>query len=172
MKIDTPAWAMRRVEVEDYGAARDSHLRGALQIKWPDLRELRAWSKRQGWPTPRFGFEAAFLAKLFDSQTNFAQAIGESGIELTIPRREYTLSTERLTELDALYEARSSSGRPVGWGGLVEELREIRRAVEAGVVIQVEGGPTMQSWQEFYSWAHGQYHMLEDGADKWIGDDR
>lgn len=103
---------------------------------------------------------------------NFVQAISASGIELTIPRQAYTLSTERLTELDALYEARSSSGRPVSWGGLVEELREIRRAVEAGVVIQVDGGPTMQSWQDFYTWAHGRYHMLEDGADKWIGDDR
>lgn len=172
MKIGPPAWAMTRVEAEDYGAAQDSHIRGALQIKWPDLRELRAWCKRQGWPAPRFGFEAAFLAKLFDSQMNFVQAISESGIELTIPQREYTLSTERLKELDALYEARSSSGQPVGWGGLVEELREIRRAVEAGVVIQVEGGPTLGSWQDFYAWAHGQYHMLEDGADKWIGDDR
>jgi hypothetical protein len=106
MKIDTPAWAMRRVEAEDYGVARDTNRRGALHIKWPDLRELRAWSKRQGWPTPRFGYEAAFLAKLFDSQMNFVQAISESGIELTIPQREYTLSTERLRELDALYEAR------------------------------------------------------------------
>lgn len=172
MKIGPPAWAMNRAEAEDYGMARDAHLRGALQIKWPDLRELRAWSKRQGWPAPRFGFEAAFLARLFDSQMNFVQAINESGIELTIPKREYTLSTERLGELDALYEARSSSGHPVSWGELVEELREIRRAVEAGVVIQVEGGPTMGSWQEFYTWAHGRYHMLEDGADKWIGDDR
>jgi hypothetical protein len=172
MKIGPPAWAMRRVEAEDYGAAQDSHLRDALQIKWPDLRELRTWSKRQGWPTPRFGFEATFLARLFDSQMNFAQAISQSGIELHILRQEYTLSTERLAELDALYEARSSGGRPVSWGGLVEELREIRRAVEAGVVIQVEGGPTLRSWQEFYAWAHGRYHMLEDGADKWIGDDR
>jgi hypothetical protein len=172
MKIDIPTWAMRRVGAEDYGAAQDAHRRDALQIEWPDLKGLRAWSKRQGWPTPWFGFEAAFLAELFDSQMNFVQAIGESGIELHIPRQEYTLSMKRLTELDALYEARSSSGQPVSWGGLVEELREIRRAVEAGVVIQVDGGPTLRSWQEFYEWAHGRYHMLEDGSDHWIGDDR
>ncbi|MCL4862476.1 MAG: hypothetical protein KJZ93_23885 [Caldilineaceae bacterium] len=172
MKIDTPAWAMKRAEAEDYRVAREMHHRGALQIKWPNLRGLRAWSKGQGWPTPWFGFEAAFLAKLFDSQMNFVQAISESGIELHIPQRAYTLSTERLSELDTLYEARSSSGRPVRWGMLVEELREIRRAVEAGVVIQVAGGPTMRSWQGFYEWAHGRYHMLEDGSDHWIGDDR
>lgn len=29
----------------------------------------------------------------------------------------------------------------------------------------------MRSWQQFYTWAHGRYHMLEDGYDTWIGDD-
>lgn len=172
MKTAIPAWAMRRVEVEDYGVARDTHSQGTLQIQWSNTKELRAWSKLQGWPTPWFGFEAAFLAKLFKSQTNFVQAISESGIELHIPQSAYTLSIERLRELDALYEERSPSGQPVGWRMLVEALREIRRAVEAGVVIQVEGGPTMRSWQGFYEWAHGRYHMLEDGSDNWIGDDR
>ena len=172
MKIAIPAWAMRRAEAEDYGVARDMQRQGTLQIQWPNLNGLRAWSKLQGWPTPWFGFEAAFLAKLFDSQMNFVQAISESGIELQILQPAYTLLVERLRELDALYEERSPSGQPVRWRILVEELREIRRAVEAGVVIQVEGGPAMRSWQGFYEWAHGRYHMLEDGSDNWIGDDR
>jgi hypothetical protein len=59
----------------------------------------------------------------------------------------------------------------VSWGVLVEELRALRRAVEAGVVVQVEDGPRLQTWQGFYEWAHGRYHMLEDGYDRWIGDD-
>lgn len=171
MKTAIPAWAMRRAEAEDYGVVQDAHRRGALQINWPNLKSLRDWSKLRGWPTPRFGFEAAFHARLLESQFNFASALNESGIELHIPLREYTLSLERLQELDALYEKRSPSGQPVGWEPLVEELREIRRSVEAGVVVQVEGGPSMQSWQEFYAWAHGRYYMLEDGADHWIGDD-
>ncbi len=171
MKTAIPAWAMRRAEAGDYGVVQAAHRRGALQIKWPNLKALRDWSKLQGWPTPWFGFEAALLAKLLESQPNFACALNESGIELHIPQREYTLSLERLQELDALYEKRSPSGRPAGWEPLVEELREIRRAVEAGVVVQVEGGPRMQTWQGFYEWAHGRYHMLEDGSDHWIGDD-
>jgi hypothetical protein len=142
-----------------------------MQIKWPNRKALSDWTKLQGWPTPWFGFEAAFLAKMFESQMNFEQAINESGIEIHIPQQAYTLSVERLKELDALYAERSPSGRPVRWGILVEELREIRRAVEAGVVVQVEGGPNLQTWQGFYDWAHGRYHMLEDGYDKWIGDD-
>jgi hypothetical protein len=171
MTTAIPAWAMRRAVAEDYGVVRDAHSRGALQIKWPDLKALRDWSKLQGWPTPWFGFEAAFLARLLESRTNFVCALNESGIELHIPQQAYTLSLERLRGFDALYEERSPSGRPTGWRLLVENLREIRRAVEAGVVVQVEGGPGMETWQGFYAWAHGRYHMLEDGSDNWIGDD-
>lgn len=82
-----------------------------------------------------------------------------------------TISTEEINELDELYEARSPSGRPTSWGALVEKLRTIRRTVEAGTVVVIEDGPTLQDWQTFYAWAHGRYHMLEDGYDSWIGDD-
>jgi hypothetical protein len=82
------------------------------------------------------------------------------------------ISTEMLKTLDAMYAARSPSGQPTSWRALVEELRQIRRAVEAGVVVQVEGAGTLRTWQEFYTWAHGRYHMLEDGCDPWIGDDK
>lgn len=81
------------------------------------------------------------------------------------------ISAEKLKTLDEMYEARSPSGYPTSWRHLVEELREIRRAVEAGTVVQVEGGGTLRTWQQFYDWAHGRYHMLEDGCDSWIGDD-
>ena len=88
------------------------------------------------------------------------------------PEREYTVSAEKVEELDALYAARSESGRPVSWGPLVEELREIRRSVEAGFLVKIEDGPELRTWEGFYEWAHGRYHALEDGYDAWIGDDR
>jgi hypothetical protein len=53
----------------------------------------------------------------------------------------------------------------------VESLREVRRAVEAGVVVHVDG-KQLTSFDSFYSWAHGRYHALEDGYDSWIGDDK
>ena len=172
MKSDLPGWAMRRAAAADYRFVQDAHGRGAIQIKWPDRKALRDWAKLQGWPTPWFAFEAAFLAKSFESPLNFERAINESGIEIQIPQQAYTLSADGLSELDDLYAERSTSGRPVSWGTLVEELRSVRRAVEAGVVVQVEGGPALRTWQGFYDWAHGRYHMLEDGYDKWIGDDQ
>jgi len=100
-----------------------------------------------------------------------AQGTNESSDEMHTSKPEYTISSEKLAELDALYAERSASGRPTGWGALVEALREIRRTVEAGVIVKVDGAPDLRSWQGFYSWAHGRYHMLEDGYDRWIGDD-
>ena len=172
VKSNLPAWAMRKAEAEDYGVVQDAHSRGAMQIKWPNRKTLRDWAKPQAWPTPWFAFEAAFLAKSFESPLNFERAINESGIEIQILQQAYTLSAERLRELDVLYAERSTSGQPVSWGTLVEALRAIRRAVEAGVVVQVEDGPRLRTWQGFYEWAHGRYHMLEDGYDRWIGDDQ
>lgn len=87
------------------------------------------------------------------------------------PKQKRTITADKLKELDALYAERSSSGRPTSWGILVNELRIIRRAVEAGTVVTVADGPQLTTWQDFYGWAHGRYHMLEDGYDSWIGDD-
>jgi len=55
---------------------------------------------------------------------------------------------------------------------LVEELRKIRRQIESGMVVKIEGTQsTLTNWNEFYEWAHDRYSILEDAADKWIGDD-
>jgi hypothetical protein len=172
MTAAIPAWAMRGAAADDHGAAREAHGRNALQITWPERKALREWSRLRGWPTPWFGFHSAFLARMLESPVNFASALEESGIGLRIPRREHTLSLDQVRELDELYEKRSSYGHAQWWGILVEELREIRRAVQAGVVVQVEGGPRLQSSEGFYRWAHGRYHMLEESADTWILDDR
>lgn len=86
-------------------------------------------------------------------------------------KSEHTITIENLSELDALYEQREN-GRPTRWGDLVYQLRQIRRLVEGGVRVKIEGTSTvLTSWSSFYSWAHGRYHMLEDGYDSWIGDD-
>jgi len=171
MKIEIPVWAMRPATAEDYEVVQAAHGKGTMQITWPDRKALRQWSRQHVWPAPWFGFEKAFLAKMIESPQTFTQALADSGIEIQIPQREFILSGARQKELDSLYAERSPGGLPVSWGILVEDLREIRRAVEAGVAVQVEDGPRLQTWQGFYEWAHGRYHMLEDGADRWIGDD-
>ena len=99
-----------------------------------------------------------------------SRALNKSGINIHIPIKEHTLTIETLKELDALYEEREDMGvlgrRPTGWGTLVTKLRKIRRLVEAGVKVKIEGTQTvLNTWQSFYNWAHGRYHMLEDGYD-------
>jgi hypothetical protein len=170
MRPELPAWALQPATADDHALARDARQRGVLRITWPDEKALRAWSKQQGWRAPFFGFEDDFLGRMLLSPENFALALAGSGVALQLPRREYALPAEELAELDGMYAARGAGGRPNQWGALVAELRAIRRAVEAGVSVQVEGAP-LRTWQEFYSWAHGRYHMLEDGYDDWIGND-
>lgn len=169
MTSQIPQWAMRIATPEDLNIVREAHGRGTLQIEWPNDNAVRAWAKQQAWPNPWFGFEKAFLTHMLENQANFALALQQSGLQLHLLRKEYLLSNEKIEAFDALYAARSEDGRPTSWGTLVEELREIRRAIEAGVQIQLEDGSQLSSWQDFYSWAHGRYHMLEDGYDEWIG---
>lgn len=171
MNTTVPTWALRPAGPEDYAAAQEAHARGITIVTWPDLQALRGWAVSHGWPHPRFSIKEAFMTSMLANEANFQLSVRDSGVQVQIPAREVTISPAWLEELDALYAARSASGRPSDWGQLVEELRAIRRAVEAGVVVQVDGGPTLHTWQDFYTWAHGRYHMLEDGYDRWIGDD-
>jgi hypothetical protein len=90
--------------------------------------------------------------------------------------KEHIITFEMLKELDALYEDHEVITGTMQvhrlLGVLVDELRKIRRLVEAGVVVKIEGTETvLKNWQDFYTWAHGRYYRLEDGYDKWIGDD-
>ncbi|MBE2199708.1 MAG: hypothetical protein IAE79_13920 [Anaerolinea sp.] len=178
MSQNIPAWAKQRVlpDDPDFLEVRRLHHQGRTQIQLPDLKELKGWAKSHGWPTPWFGFKEAFIARLFESNETFSLALNESGINMLIPIKEHTLTIKRLEELDALYEETEDRGvlgrRPTRWGSLVSALREIRRLVEVGVKVNVEGTDTvLTTWQSFYDWAHGRYHMLEDGYDSWIGDD-
>ena len=110
MKTSLPTWALRAATPEDQGFARDAHRLGRTHIKWPDLKALHAWAKQQGWSTPWFGFEEAFITTMLESKENFERAINESGIAIHIPKRDHMISVEKLRELDALYEEREDMG--------------------------------------------------------------
>lgn len=183
-RLHPPRWAMRTAHPGDRDVAAEAHDRGVLKTNWdPDSNwdtdarshhiegPPKAWAKAHGWPTPFFSFRSVFLKKLLESDETFDLALAESGVRLYIPKAEHALDAADLARLDTLYEARDDeTGRPSDWGTLVEDLREIRRAVEAGVVVTVDSHE-LDSWQAFYSWAHGRYGALEDGSDSWIGDD-
>lgn len=161
-----PSWAQTTAEPQDYAAVLARHGHDPDMIRWPDLGKLKLWARQQKWPVPWFGFQRAFVRKMLENEDNFHRAIRLSGLVCVIPKSEHQVSARELRELDDLY---LEAGR--SWDALVVGLRELRRAVEAGVAISIEDGPTLRSWQAFYSWAHGRYPRLEEGCDHWIGDD-
>ena len=167
MKYDLPGWAKKKVEPGQRSAAemRELYDQGRAQIQLPDLKELKRWAKSRSWPTPWFGFQNAFLTKLFESDETLSSALESSGIKIHVPIPKHTVTQERVADFDELYEGRR-------FELLVDHLREKRRLVEAGIEVDIEGTDTvLKSWQDFYSWAHGRYPLLEEGADSWIGDD-
>ena len=174
MEKGIPDWAREMATPQDRRRAIAAYRRWTWQITWPERRAVRAWAKRQGWPAPWFIFDGRFIDKMLESDENFALALEEGGIQVSLPLDYYEISDEKLKALDALYEEREEMGalgmRPVGWGSLVGELREIRRAVEADVMIAIDDRK-IKSVGSFLTWAHGRYPLLEDGYDSWIGDD-
>ena len=154
----------RSVTPADRAATASAREANTLRTNWSAAGDLKGWAKQQGWPAPWLNFEAKFFETLLANDANFALAIANSGLKLSIPLAEYTMTANELQKLDVEYED------PQSWRWLVESLREIRRAVEAGVVVHVEE-QTLTDFNSFYSWAHGRFHMLEDGADEWIGMD-
>lgn len=189
-RLPIPSWALRQAGSGDWRVAAEAHRRDVLEINWnrpgnrfaprlgppilpgPPLE----WAKAQGWRLPWLGRfldpSGTFLDAALVSEERFERTLRESGAVFFVPRQEYVLGAAELRKLDALYAARDGeTGRPDRWGELVAELRDLRRAVEAGVEVEVEGR-RLRSFSAFYDWAHGRFHALEDGYDAWIGDDR
>jgi hypothetical protein len=166
-----PSWALKTAEPEDYPALAGGRRPDPDMIRWPDPAKLKAWARQQRWPLPFFGFKRAFVDKMMESEDSFRRAVRHSGIAWVIPKSAHLLSAGELRDLDDLYREPAAEQRRGSWNALVIGLREIRRAIEAGVAITIEGGPTLRSWQAFYSWAHARYPGLEEGSDHWIGDD-
>lgn len=154
----------RPVTPADRKAVAVAHKEGLMRTNWMEAGDLKGWAKQQGWPTTWLNFESKFYETMLANDDNFALAVSESGLQIIIQKTEYTISAEELETFDGMYD------NPQNWRWLVESLREVRRAIEAGVVVHVED-KTLTSWSSFYNWAHGRYHMLEDGADEWIGMD-
>lgn len=159
-----PDWAYRPVAPTEREAAEQAHKKGTMRTNWHEAGSLKSWARRQGWPTSWLKLESKFYETMLANDANFALALSTSGLKIRIPKAEHTLTAADLRRFDA------HSKDPQKWSWLVEELREVRRAIEVGVVVNVED-QQLTSFDSFYRWAHGRYHMLEDGADEWIGMD-
>jgi hypothetical protein len=160
-----PTWAIENATVEDRERVVAAQRDDTLQIQWPATTGIRGWAKEQGWSSSWFSFESRFMKRILANDADFALAINESGIALTIPKQIATISDERLQELDAEYANRQV------WWALVASLREIRRMIEMDIDVAMDGR-IFKEVGSFLTWAHQRYPMLEEGYDSWIGDDK
>lgn len=159
-----PDWALRSAGPGDRAEVSGARKKNQLVTNWHDVPGLRKWARSKRWRTAWLTFQSAFFDKMLENDDNFAMVLAETNLTLRIPIEAYTLDPKQISEFDALYE----SGY---FRLLVDELREVRRAVEAGVTVYA-GDVKMTSFQSFYSWAHGRYYALEDDTNSsWIGDD-
>ena len=162
--MDLPAWAITKATAPDRAIAKKAYEDGTAKIVFRDYASLRQWMKDNGWKKPWLFLRKSFIKQLFAHDENYRLVLRERIVEIRIPKKNVTISDKQLKDIDESYDERS-------WSYVVEALREMRRAIEAGVVIQVDG-KTLKSWNEWYTWAHSRYYLLEEGSDKWIGDDR
>ena len=165
MSSHCPDWALREAEAGDLASVQRLGSQIDVLTHWPESKILRKWAGQQGWRALFFFFRSAFMAQMLESEAKFDRAIRHSGIRIRLPKAEHLFSARELKNLDELYAERAH------WNLLVQELREIRRAAEAGVVITIGSESPIRDWQSFYTWAHRRYPKLEEGADHWIGDD-
>jgi hypothetical protein len=79
------------------------------------------------------------------------------------------LTREKLNTLDEAY--REYNRKSVNF--LVKELRKLRKSVQEGEEIKIEGSEkTLKTFSDFYFWADDRYPALEDDPKvEWIGMD-
>ncbi|MBK8505834.1 MAG: hypothetical protein IPL46_28765 [Saprospiraceae bacterium] len=162
--MNLPTWALRKATLSDRENAMHAHKKMAAKIVFSNRAFLVNWMKKWGWRRSWFFPEESFYTRLFENDENYSLALSDQIVEVFIPKESYQITSKQLKEMDDDYASQS-------WSWVVGALREIRRAIEAGVIIEVDD-QKLKSVSGFYKWAHQRYHALEEAADKWVLDDR
>lgn len=159
-----PNWALRKAGPEDWEDAIKAIETMKAKVEFFDRKSLKAWMKSKGWKRSWIFPTMSFSKHLIRSKANYELALRENIIEIWIPKSAYRIPDAFIEEIDQFYQNES-------WDAAVESLRSIRRAIEAGVVIQLDD-EEFKFVSSFYSWAHKRYHILEEASDQWILDDK
>lgn len=159
--MDLPNWALRPATANDREYAREARSKLSGTFEFTDRKGLRGWMKGKKWKASWLLLETSFFRNLFESDNNFQLALAEGIITIKLPKAAHQINKEHLDRLDKEYGAG-------GYDFMVEPLREIRRALEAEVGIEIEG-KKMKSVSTFISWVNERYPLIEEGADEWFG---
>ena len=158
-----PSWALRSATTAEREKAADAYYRSKAKTVFRDRKKLRSWIEYHGWKTSWLHLEDSFYKELFSNDEFFKEGLEDGVVEIFIPKESYTFSDEEFKNINDGYSAREFN-----W--VVEYLREIRRAIEAGILVEIDG-LQLKSEIAFYNWVDKQFHILEEVADKWIGND-
>lgn len=153
-------WFLKKAGVDDYEKARKvlSDLDGKIEFR--DRKNLYTWMKKSGWKPNWFFVEQSFRKRIVEEEKRFRQAIAEKKATIMIPVDSYRCDNKYLEDLDQDYENGD-------YDGMVSSLSDLRRAIDAGVLVLIDGNSFDDS-SKFYNWVHKRWHLLEECADKWI----
>ena len=162
--MNVPNWALTRARFEDRIKVKKAFEKRNAHFVFKDRKKLKSWMKSKKWRTSWLFPEKSFYQALLANDENFQTALSENVVEILVPKSTYKVPEKEIEKIDQYYEQEE-------WDWAVECLREIRRAIDAGVVIKI-GDQQFTTAGSFYTWAHKRYHILEEASDKWILDDR
>lgn len=158
--MQLPTWALEKAEPQDRDRARNAYQKKTGRFTITNRATLKDWMKAQAWKQSRFALEGSFYKQCFQDDDYFRTALEEQVVEMWIPKQSHQVSKTDLASMDKDYNDRE-------WAAAVAQLKDIRRAIDAGVTIEVDG-QTFKSSGSFYNWAHKRYHSLEEASDDWI----
>jgi len=160
--MSIPNWALEKAGPNDRVRAKEAYQRETGRFTVPNRVSLKDWMKARGWKRSWISPESSFYRQCFQDDTLFQLALKDNMADIWIPKQSHQLSDADLAAIDEDYEQKD-------WSAAVAQLRDIRRAIDGGVTLKIDG-QTFKSSGFFYTWAHQRYHTLEEISNEWMMD--
>lgn len=157
-----PNWALEKAGPHDRVRAKEAYEKETGRFTVPNRVSLKDWMKAQGWKRSWISLEGSFYKQCFQDDSLFQLALKEEMVDIWIPKEVCQISVADLASMDKDYDAQD-------WSTAAAKLRDIRRAIDAGVIIEIDG-QSFKSSGSFYTWTHQRYHALEEISNEWMMD--
>ena len=157
-----PNWALEKAGPHDRVRAKEAYEKETGRFTVPNRVSLKDWMKARGWKRSWISPEGSFYKQCFRDDSLFQLALKEEMVDIWIPKQTHQVSKADLAGIDQDYQTQD-------WSAAVAKLRDIRRALDAGVTIEIDGQP-FKSSGSFYTWAHKRYHALAEISNDWMMD--
>jgi hypothetical protein len=157
-----PNWALEKAGPNDRVRSKAAYQQKTGRFTVPNRVSLKDWMLARGWKRSWLSPEGSFYKQCFQDDVLFQLALKDQMIDIWIPKAMHQVSAANLAAIDEDYQQKD-------WSAAVAQLRDIRRAIDAGITIELDG-QTFISSGAFYTWAHQRYHVLEEISNDWMMD--